>query len=85
MPAPQIGEMFMKTASRQHHKVYAHDLNFIEIMSNLKINFMKVRQVSLTLVCIESKLICSFSETTKSQSQESTEIVDIFLSTNTDF
>ena len=25
--------------ARQHRKVYAHDLNVFEIMSNLKINF----------------------------------------------
>ena len=77
--------MCMETTSLQYHKVYAHDLNLFEIMSNLKINFHESPQSFTDNVSLEIKLICSFSETTKSQSQESTGIVDTFLFTNTDF
>ena len=85
VPAPQIGEMFMETASRQHAKCTLMTSTFFEIMSNLKIYFHESPQSFTDNICLESKLICCLSETTKSQSQESTGIVDTFLSTNTDF
>ena len=56
VPAPQIGEMFVATALRQNHKVYAYDLNFFEI--NFHESFTET-------VCLESNLVCSFSKAAK--------------------
>ena len=92
VPAPQIGEMFVKSASRQHHKVYARltTSTFSKLSPRLQLNnFHEIPQSFTGNVCLESKRrpICFFSETTrpKSQSQENTGIVDTLLSTNIDF